>query len=301
MWRSHFVVLGEEPSENNLARVKDGYQLFRETRTSLYYLAAHSKPLARRPDFGQFLDRKILQKIDASFLERFLSGESGAVDVKNHEVNFDLIQCAATLSKQLQMHVLAAEDTDDEYGMAVGVGNGAVTYLRFKTMLKESPEDKGAVEVVYTSEIGFSIDREPADDAYGVAQKAIDEVYGESELNLYNYSDAKPTRAEARKHTAASKLSVQAYLDSYGVFKRLSHAPPQLTTLERILRPFQFLMSAIFIPFLFVGMMIYVMIYAGKQDVDQDPSPSKLGLIGLIVLAFPLWFLVWLVRKILGY
>ena len=300
MWRSHFVVLGEEPSGRSLARISDGYQFWKEARTGLFYLTAHSEPLGRRPDFGQFLDRQIAHRIDVSLLERFLSEGSGTLDVRKDEVSFDLIQRTATLAKQLDMPVLAAEDTDDEYGMAVMVDDGAIKYLRFKTMLKEAPEDKGAVEVVYTPETGFVIDRQPYEAAYGVAQKSIEEVYGEAGLNLYNYCGPKPTREEARRDTAGGDISIQAYLESYGVFKRLAHAPPQLTLLERVLIPFRFVASAILVPFIVVGMVIYASTHGGKGKADPEPSMWTLVLIGMAVLAPLIWLIVWLVRSTLG-
>lgn len=299
MWRSHFVVLGEEPSESSLAQVTDGYQLWRESRTGLFYLTAHSEPLGKRPDFAQFLDRSTNQRIDLSVVERFIFDVNKPVDLQKHEVSFDLIQQTATLSNQLNMAVLATEDTDDEYGMAAVVDNGVITYLRFKTMLKDAPKDDAAVEVVYTPQTGFVIDNEFSQDAYGVAQKAIEEVYGETGLNLYNYSDAKPNREDAKQRATASNLSVQGYLDSYGVFKRLRHAPPPLTLRDRLIIPFRFLFSAILIPFIFVGMLVYVMIYEGKPKA-VEPNMWVVILIGMAVLALPIWLIIWLLRAILG-
>ncbi|MEO0906059.1 MAG: hypothetical protein AAFY07_00905 [Pseudomonadota bacterium] len=228
-----------------------------------------------------------------------MSEANSPVDLQKHEVSFDLIQQTATLSKQLNMAVLAVEDTDDEYGMAALVDSGVITYLRFKTMLKDAPEDDGAVEVVYKPQTGFVIDNQFSQDAYGVAQKAIEEVYGEVGLNLYNYSDAKPTHEDAKQHAAASNLSVQAYLDSYGVFKRLHHAPPQLTLRDRLVIPFRFLFSAILIPFIVVGMLVHVIIYAGKPKA-VEPNMSVVILIGIVVLALPIWLIIWLSRAILG-
>lgn len=300
MWRSHFVVLGEEPTESSLAKVTDGYQLWRESRTGLFYLTAHSEPLGARPDFAQFLDRSTRRRIDLSLVERFISDTNKPVDLQKHEVSFDLIRQTATLSNQLNMAVLAAEDTDDDYGMAVVVDNDVITYLRFKTMLKDAPEDNGAVEVVYTPQTGFVIDNEFNQDAYGAAQKAIEDVFGEAGLNLYNYSDAKPTREDAKQHATARNLSVQAYLDSYGVFKRLRHAPPQLTLRDRLVIPFRFLFSAILIPFIFVGILIYVMIYEGKAKA-VDPNMGVVILIGMAVLALPIWLIIWALRAMLGY
>tara|TARA_R110001606_G_scaffold393874_1_gene564248 strand:+ start:1430 stop:2326 length:897 start_codon:yes stop_codon:yes gene_type:complete len=298
MWRSHYVVLGEEPSKSCLARVTDGYQLWQETLTGLFYLTAHSKPLGRRPDFSQFLNRRITHRIDVSLLERFLSDGSSAL---NPTVSFDLIQRTATLAKQLDMPVLAAEDTDDEYGMAVLVDNGAVKYLRFKAMLKEASEDESAVELVYTHDAGFVIEQKSAEEIYGVAQKAVEEVYGKAGLNLCDYCSNKPTREEAKRDTVERDISIEAYLDSYGVFKRLSHASPQLTLLQKLLVPFRYLTSIILFPAIVVGMVIYALIYSGKTDADLKPNIRTVSLIGMAVLALPILLIIWLVRAMLGY
>ncbi len=300
MWRSHFVVLGEEPTKSRLERLKDGYQLWREGTTGLFYLTAHSKPLGSRPDFSQFLDRQIAHKIDVSALEAFMSDKDSAVDPNKHEVSIDLIQQTATLAKQLGLSVLAAEDTDDEYGMAVMADNRAIQYLRFKTMLNDAPDLEGGVEVVYTPEAGFVIDHEPAPVAYSVAHKAIAEVYGQAGLNLYDYSSPKPTREQAKQLTAKRDISIKAYLDGYGVFKRLNHAPPQLTRLERVIVPFRFVGSAIILPFLLTGLIVATMIGAVKDGRDWDPGEWTIILLGVAVLAPPILLAVWLARALLG-
>jgi hypothetical protein len=66
MLRSHFVVMKGMPSASSLATLKEGYQLFQETRTGLLYLTAHREPLARRPDFAGFLEWDITHRIDFS-------------------------------------------------------------------------------------------------------------------------------------------------------------------------------------------------------------------------------------------
>lgn len=170
MWRSHFVVLGEEPSATALAHVTDGYQLWRESSTGLYFLTAFAEPPGRRPDFSQFLDWHISHRIDLSSLERVISDHG-------NQVSMDLIQRAAALSEQLEMPVLAAEITDDDYGMAVAVADRVVTYLRFTTALNNA-EVVEAVEAVYTPEAGLLIDQSPSLDVYGVGQKALHEIFG---------------------------------------------------------------------------------------------------------------------------
>ncbi|HMQ18041.1 MAG TPA: hypothetical protein PKC77_02710 [Sphingopyxis sp.] len=294
-------MLGEEPSGSSLARVSDGYQLWQETRTGLFYLTAHSEPLGRRPDFGQFLDRQIAHRIDMSLLERFMSGGGGALDLKKDDISCDLVHRTATLAKQLDMPVLATEGSDDDYGMAVVVDDGAIKYLRFQSRLKQAAEDEGTVNVVYTPEAGFVIDHEPGEDVYGVAQKAIEEIYGRAGLNLYNYSGAKPTREAARRDAAGQNISIEAYLESYGVFKRIAHAPPQFTLFERLLIPFRFVTSAIVLPFLIVGTVTYASIGHGKRKAGSEPGMGTLILIGMAVLALPIWLIVWLVRSTLGY
>ena len=300
MWRSHFVVLGEEPGPSNLAQLMDGCQLWLETQTGLYYLTAHREALGRRPDFGDFLERGIEHRLDVSGIQRFISNADSAVDVQKHEISFDLIQQTATLSKQLAMPVLAAEDTDDEYGMAVMVDNGVIKYLRFKTMAMDSPDAEDMVQVVYTHDTGFVIDSDFSRDMFGVAQKAIEEVYGKPGLRLYDYCISRPTKDEARQATAGQNVSIKSYLDGYGVFKRLSHAPPRLSRLDRALIPFRFVTSALLVPFIFVGMLIWAVAYAGNGKSDQ-PNMWVLILTGMAALAPLIWLIIWLAKAVLGY
>lgn len=301
MWRSHYVVLGKEPSGNSLARVSDGYQLWNEAATGLFYLTAFREPLGRRPEFGQFLDRQIVHRVDVSLLERFLSDRSSTLDVKKGEVSFDLVQRTATLAKQLDAPVLAAEVTDDEYGMAVAIDNGTIKYLCFKTMTKDVKAGKSAVHVVYTTDTGFVIDDEPYREAYSVAQKAIEEVYGVAGLDLYNYCEPKPTREEAGRDAVGGNMSIKAHLESYGVFKRLAHAPPRFTLFERMLIPFRFVASTIQLPFIIAGMLVHVLIYSGNNKADAQPGMGKLTLIGMAVLAPLIGAIIWLLRLMPGY
>lgn len=300
MWRSHFVVLGEEPSADRLARVKDGYQLWRESRTGLYFLTAHSEPLGSRPDFSDFLDRTITDKADTSPMERLLAGELPELDLQKYEVSAELMHGATSLSQQLGMRVLVTEDTDDEYGMAVLAENGKVLYLRLRTTLKDAPEDECGVEVIYRPESGFEIDRDPAGDIYGLAQTAIDDVFGVAGLNLVNFSDYKPTRDQAKQRATGQGVSISAYLDSYGVFKRISHGPAQRTTREKLLLPFRIAMTLLILPFLFVGLMTYAIFFSGRPGHDGDINENRVVLIGVAVLALPIWGVVWLIRAMLG-
>lgn len=300
MWRSHFVVLGKEPGPSDLAQLTDGYQLWLETQTGLYYITAHSEPLGSRPEFGDFLERNIEHRLDLSVLKRFISNAESAVDVQKHEISFDLIQQAATLSKQLAMPVLAAEDTDDEYGMAVMVDSGVLKYLRFKTMASDASEEKDMVQVVYTHDAGFVIDADFSRDIYGVAQKAIEEVYGKPGLRLYDYCSFKPTKIEARQMAAGQNVSNKSYLDGFGVFKRLKHAPPRLSPFDRALVPFRYVASALILPFIFVGVLIWAVAFSGKGNSDQ-PNIWVLALTGIAALAPLIWLIIWLARAVLGY
>jgi hypothetical protein len=300
MWRSHFVVLGEEPEPSNLAKLADGYQLWLETQTGLYYITAHSEPLGSRPDFGDFLERSIEHRLDVSVLKRFISNALSAIDVQKHEISFDLIQQAATLSKHLAMPVLAAEDTDDEYGMAVMVDSGVLKYLRFKTMASDASEVKDIVEVVYTLDAGFMIDTDFSRDIFGVTQKAIQEVFGRPGLRLYDYCISKPIKDEARKMAAGQNVSIKSYLDGYGVFKRLRHAPPRLSPFDRALIPFRYVTSVLILPFIFVGVLIWAVAFAGKGNSGQ-PKIWVLALTGMAALAPLIWLIIWLARAVLGY
>jgi hypothetical protein len=301
MWRSHYVVLGEEPSANRLTRLTDGYQLWQETRTGLFYLTAHSEPLGRRPDFAQFLDRQITHRIDASLLDRFMSDHTGTLDLKRDQISVDLIQRTATLAKQLDVPVLAAELTDDEYSMAVVVDKGVIKYLRFKTILNINNEDVSSVEVVYAPDTGFVTDFEPDGDIYGVGKVAIADFYGAAGPNLYNYCDAKPTRDEARRYAAGHGISLQACIESYGIFKRLSQAPPKTTKFDRLIVSLRFLTSAMVLPVILVGMVTYALFHVKRREAEIAPPLWMLICIGMAVLAPPIWLIIWLARSAMGY
>ncbi|MEO0908714.1 MAG: hypothetical protein AAFY07_14450, partial [Pseudomonadota bacterium] len=231
--------------------------LWRESRTNLYFLTAHSKPLGSRPDFSYFLDRTITGKADISPIECLLAGEVPELDVRKYEVSAELMHSAVSISKQLGMRVLVTEDTDDEYGMAVLAKNGKVHSLRLRTTLKDAPEDECRVDVVYRAETGFEIDSDPAGDIYGLAQTAIDAAFGVAQLNLVNFTSCKPTREQAKQSGIGQGVSISAYLDSYGVFKRISHSPAQFTTREKLLSPFKILMTLLIAPFFVVGLIAY--------------------------------------------
>lgn len=299
MIRSHFVVMRDLPSESRLVTLKDGYQFYQETRTGLFYLTAHSEPLRRRPDFSGFLEREITHSVDVSALKHFLSEGNSALDFKDYEVDFKLIQRTASLSEQLGIPVLAAEITDDEFGMAVMVNERALQFVRFKTSKRGKSGDDARVEVVYTPEAGFSIDHEPAEEIYGLAQTAIAEAFQVSGLALYNYVETKPSRQEV-KQEAEKISSIKAHRDSFGVFKRLSHARPQVTVTEKILRPFRYAASFSALPFVLVGMTTFAVLSSGPSREHSNPGPWRLFLIGLAMLAIPIAFFVWVIRSTMG-
>ena len=83
--------------------------------------------------------------------------------------------------------------------MAAMVDNGRLEYLRFRTSLKEAAEDGTLVEVTYRPEAGFKSDNKPAEEIYGLAQAAIEDVYGVRIMNLCNYAEDKPSRERRQK------------------------------------------------------------------------------------------------------
>lgn len=300
MWRAHFVVLGHVPAEDALQKLDDGYQLFHETRTGLYYLTAHSDPLKRRPDFGGFLEREITQRADVSPLERFLAENHPTLDLKNYEVSFDLAQRAATLSLQLGMPVLAAEVTDDEYAMAVMADKGRLEYLRFRTTLKNGGVDTDLVEVTYTPAAGFTIADPVSRRMYGLAEAAIADVFAVSGVELDKYADRKPTRDTGKRAAARLGVPAEAWLDNFGVFKRIGHAPPRITLATRLIIPLRYATSLLLLPFIFAGTLAYVIVNSGNPKADSTIGGIRLFLIGLAVLAIPIMLMVWIVQAIFG-
>jgi hypothetical protein len=242
----------------------------------------------------------ITHRIDISDLKRFRAGASGTLDIRDHEVSIPLIQRTASLSKRLERPVLAVEVTDDDYGMAVVVNADSLRYLRFRTTRKSAIEGESPVEVTYTPEAGFIIDHEPASDIYGLAQTAIEDVFHATGLTLRNYVEEKPSREEARQSAAAVASPVNAYIDSFGVFRRLSHARPQVKLIDRMLLPFRYAVSFLLLPFILMGMITFAVIRSGSSKVDADAGAGRLFCIGLAVLATPILFLIWVIRGLMG-
>lgn len=299
MWRSHFVVLKTMPSESSLERLAEGYQLFKEARTGLFYLTEHSAPLGRRPDFAGFLEREITHPVDVSQVKRLIADKSSALNVEKLEVSHDLIQRTVSLSKQLEMPVLAAEITDDDYAMAAMANTGTLEYLRVRTSVKRAADDEALVEMIYTPEGGCTIDYTPSEEIYGLGQTAISDVFNIEGVNLYNYCQQKPSREVIGHSPDQSRYSTKTELDSYGVFKRLSHASPRVTFAARILKPLRYSASFVALPFILTGMALYALIYSGNPKADGNVSVWRLFLLGLAALAIPSLIVICLLRAML--
>jgi len=306
MLRSHFVVLEHKPSAAFLAKLKWGYQLWRESRTGLFYLTQPCKPLGRRPKFHDFLDWNGRADIDVSFLKTHLEKPPNGVNLRRLEVNFDLVEAVAYLSKQLDQPVLAAEDTDDEYAMAVMVADGAVQYLRIRTTYSEPRIEDGIeewprVDVTYSREGGFGLDQDPTSEFCGVAQTAIRDLFGIADLNLYNYTDTKPTREQVKARDDPPK-SITGYLDSYGVFKRISHAEPQLSWKERAKIAARFVVLLPLYPFIAAGILGSLVFFDKwvdrRLDKDGDLPFWFVIPLGAAILAIPILILVWIARAV---
>jgi hypothetical protein len=99
---------------------------------------------------------------------------------------------------------------------------------------------------------------------------------------------------------AGQDVSIKSYLDGYGVFKRLRHGPPRLSRRDRALIAFRYVTSALLLPFIFVGVMIWAVGFAGKRNSDP-PNGSVLVLTGMAALAPLIWLIIWLARAAFGF
>ena len=279
------MVLGDLPARENLARLEDGYQLFRESRTGLHYLTAWVTPPTRRPDFGGFLERGTGHRIDLAPLERLLAGESRLGAVKRHEVNFELIQRAASLSRQLDMAVLVAEVTDDDYAMAVMAERGALRYLRFRTELQDQGAGATLAEVTYSPDAGIGIDAAPDDAIHGLAQRAIRDLFRVEGADLDKYCQQRPPGNAD---------------ESYGLFTRLRRAPPRLSLAARLLAPLRYAGSFLTIPFILVGTVLIALVYSGRPGKEPVLTVWRLFLLGFAALAVPVALLVLILRGLFG-
>jgi hypothetical protein len=281
MWRSHFVVLVDRPAAQVLAQLSDGYQLFQERRTKLYFLTAYSQPLGRRPDFSGIFSRETLHRIDVSFLKRFQLEYGGTYRILDHQLNFDLVQRAVSLSQQLAMRVLVTEITDDDYAIAVMANTGTIDYVRFRISAPQS------AEAVYRASIGFTVDTEPVDAIYGLAETALADVFGVRGVDLQIFAEDPSLGAEADR-------------DRFGMFKRLGYAPPKLTRFDRMLVPLRYAGSVLALPFILSGILAYAILASGHAKASAHVTVMRLFVIGLVVLAVPLVLLIWLIRAITG-
>lgn len=279
------MVLGDLPARENLARLEDGYQLFRESRTGLHYLTAWASPPRRRPDFGGFLERGTGHRIDLAPLERLLAGESRLGAVKRHEVNFELIQRAASLSRQLDMAVLVAEVTDDDYAMAVMAERGALRYLRFRTELQDQGAGATLAEVTYSPDAGIGIDAAPDDAIHGLAQRAIRDLFRVEGADLDKYCQQRPPGNAD---------------ESYGLFTRLRRAPPRLSLAARLLAPLRHAGSFLTIPFILVGTVLIALVYSARPGKEPVLTVWRLFLLGFAALAVPVALLVLILRGLFG-
>lgn len=302
MWHAHFTLLEKEPDEAALSRVVDGYQLWRESRTGLHFLTAHAKKLGRRPDFGEYLEWSVQTKLDLGFLEDWVAGQKGALDCHKYQVGYELVQQAGTLSHQLGMGVMTAEDTDEDWGAAAFVKDGALQYLRFKTN-RDMGDDADinadyCVHVIFTKAEGFTVIADHEGDMYGVPLNAIADVFRVADIDLVNFAEDKPSREQAKKIVARHGTSVSAYLDSFGVFKRLSHAEPQRSAMDKLRMAVNLVISALLLPFLLTGMFVQAVFFNPRSD--DDFSEWKMVLLGVAVLALPLWGVFAILRAIGG-
>ena len=279
------MVLGDLPARENLARLEDGYQLFRESRTGLHYLTAWVTPPTRRPDFGGFLERGTGHRIDLAPLERLLAGESRLGAVKRHEVNFELIQRAASLSRQLDMAVLVAEVTDDDYAMAIMAERGALRYLRFRTELQDQGAGATLAEVTYSPDAGIGIDAAPDDAIHGLAQRAIRDLFRVEGADLDKYCQQRPPGNAD---------------ESYGLFTRLRRAPPRLSLAARLLAPLRHAGSFLTIPFILVGTVLIALVYSARPGKEPVLTVWRLFLLGFAALAVPVALLVLILRGLFG-
>lgn len=286
MWRSHFVVLAEAPDAAALARLADGYQLFRETRTGLFYLTAFTQPLRRRPDFGGLLERTIGHRIDLAPVLRQIAAAGDGVAIRPHEFNADLIQQAASLAQHLAIPVLAIEVTDDEYAMAAMVDRGELRYLRFRTELAEEADGATLAEAVFLPETGMTLVPGPSSEIYGLAQTAIADVFGVGGLDLYRYCEDPPAAGKAAR-------------DRHGLFKRVAQAPPRVSLADRVLRPMRHVAARLALPFILTGMLVYVLINSTSPKARDNLGVNQMFLLGLAVLAIPV-ALVWLIVRALS-
>lgn len=287
MLQSHFVVLAERPSVTALGRLEDGYQLFRESRTGLYYLTAWSQPPAQRPDFQGWLARAEGRRVDLSALQCFMAEARERIAMRPHEVRLALIGRAATLSALLEGPVLVIEENADDYAMAAMVERGALAYLRFHTTSAAPADRAAALDVIYRPESGFRVVERAAADGAEIAATAISDAFGIVRPRLFNYAEPKPSRAEARLLAGPLQVTVQEYLDSYGVFRRIGLAPPRTALPGRGTVRLRRAGSLVVLPFILVATVALALLYSGRPQADPRVTGARLFWLGLAIVALP--------------
>ena len=300
MQRWHYVVLAQRPSADHLQGLAEGYRLFREARTGLYYLTAYPDAAGNRPCFAGSVDREITHRVDLSALERFrLQQPDGAV-IGPHDVNPDLIQQAASLAAQLGVAVLVVEETDDEYAMAAQVEGGALTYLRFRAPSAAQPDHHAVTEVIYRPKDGFRVEVRPLADGAGLAPLAISEAFGTQRLRLFNYAEPKPSAAQAKRHAGQLQVPVQAYLDSFGVFRRMGEGAPRIGRADQLRIALRYAGSVLALPFIIVATVALALYYSGKPRAEPKVSGPRLFWLGLAIVAVPVVAALLLLRAATG-
>ncbi len=202
-----------------------------------------------------------------------------------HEVNFELIQRAASLSRQLDMAVLVAEVTDDDYAMAVMAERGALRYLRFRTELQDQGAGATLAEVTYSPDAGIGIDAAPDDAIHGLAQRAIRDLFRVEGADLDKYCQQRPPGNAD---------------ESYGLFTRLRRAPPRLSLAARLLAPLRHAGSFLTIPFILVGTVLIALVYSARPGKEPVLTVWRLFLLGFAALAVPVALLVLILRALFG-
>ena len=87
-------------------------------------------------------------------------------------------------------------------------------------------------------------------------------------------------------------------LDSFGSFERLRHAPPKRSATDKLRGVGAIVLYTPLIPFLLAGMFVYAVFFNYRSD--ENISEWKMILLGLAVLALPLWGVFSILRAIGG-
>lgn len=293
MWRAQFIILSKRPTQRRLDSLADGYHLYREAKTGLFFLTPGGGLLRERPDFSEGFARESTRKADFPPLAAFLSEARERLAIQKHEVNWNLFEHACSMSTQLGLPVLVSEEDDDEFAMAVMADQEAVEYLRFRTMRI----DGTPAEVVYKSGLGFTIEEVPPHAARGVTDAALEELLPIADINVRNFSEPKPSRAEARRYARQLSIPVDTYLDSFGVFEPVRSARPQARRSERMMIPLRYAGSALVLPFVIVGMVLFAVFKSRAGKAGNDAGLAHLFLIGFAATVGPIIALIFFLGR----